>query len=67
MSACRTGQRRHGDAGPRVTQRGAADFVLSDRPPAIRFWGFTTYGVVVTVATLLVAWLYVYLRYVALA
>ena len=33
----------------------------------ISFWGFTKYGVVVTVATLLVAWLYVYLRYFALA
>ena len=33
----------------------------------ISFWGFTKYGVVVTVATLLVAWVYVYLRYFALA
>ena len=33
----------------------------------ISFWGFTRYGVVVTVATLLVAWGYVYLRYFALA
>jgi Na+/H+ antiporter NhaD/arsenite permease-like protein len=33
----------------------------------ISFWGFTKYGVVVTVATLLVAWGYVYLRYFALA
>jgi len=33
----------------------------------ISFWGFTKYGVVVTVATLMVAWLYVYLRYFALA
>ena len=33
----------------------------------ISFWQFTKYGVVVTVATLLVAWLYVYLRYFALA
>ena len=33
----------------------------------ISFWGFTRYGIVVTVATLLVAWLYVYLRYFALA
>jgi Na+/H+ antiporter NhaD/arsenite permease-like protein len=33
----------------------------------ISFWGFTRYGVVVTVATLLVAWVYVYLRYFALA
>ncbi len=33
----------------------------------ISFWHFTKYGVVVTVATLLVAWLYVYLRYFALA
>ena len=33
----------------------------------ISFWGFTKYGVVVTVATLAVAWLYVYLRYFALA
>jgi Na+/H+ antiporter NhaD/arsenite permease-like protein len=33
----------------------------------ISFWGFTRYGIVVTVATLLVAWGYVYLRYFALA
>ena len=33
----------------------------------ISFWGFTRYGAVVTVATLLVAWVYVYLRYFALA
>jgi len=33
----------------------------------ISFWGFTKYGVVVTVATLAVAWVYVYLRYFALA
>ena len=33
----------------------------------ISFWGFTKYGVVVTVATLLVAWVYVYLRYFAWA
>ena len=33
----------------------------------ISFWGFTRYGAVVTVATLLVAWAYVYLRYFALA
>jgi Na+/H+ antiporter NhaD/arsenite permease-like protein len=33
----------------------------------ISFWGFTKYGVVVTAATLLVAWVYVYLRYFALA
>ena len=32
----------------------------------ISFWGFTRYGLVVTVATLAVAWLYVYLRYFAL-
>lgn len=32
----------------------------------ISFWQFTRYGVVVTVATLLVAWGYVYLRYFAL-
>lgn len=32
----------------------------------ISFWQFTRYGVVVTVATLLVAWVYVYLRYFAL-
>jgi Na+/H+ antiporter NhaD/arsenite permease-like protein len=31
----------------------------------ISFWGFTRYGVVVTVTTLLVAWAYVYLRYFA--
>ncbi len=31
----------------------------------ISFWGFTKYGVPVTVATLLVAWLYVYVRYFA--
>jgi Na+/H+ antiporter NhaD/arsenite permease-like protein len=33
----------------------------------ISFWRFTKYGVVVTVVTLLVAWLYVWLRYFALA
>ena len=33
----------------------------------ITFWQFTKYGVVVTVMTLLVAWLYVYLRYFVLA
>lgn len=33
----------------------------------ISFWGFTRYGVVVTVMTLVVAWAYVYLRYFALA
>ena len=33
----------------------------------ISFWGFTKYGVVVTLATLVVAWGYVYLRYFALA
>jgi Na+/H+ antiporter NhaD/arsenite permease-like protein len=33
----------------------------------ISFWQFTRYGVVVTLMTLLVAWLYVYLRYFALA
>lgn len=33
----------------------------------ISFWEFTKYGVVVTVASLVVAWLYVYLRYFALA
>jgi len=33
----------------------------------ISFWGFTKYGVVVTVASLAVAWLYVYLRYFTLA
>ena len=33
----------------------------------ISFWTFTKYGVVVTVVTLLVAWLYVWLRYFALA
>jgi Na+/H+ antiporter NhaD/arsenite permease-like protein len=33
----------------------------------ISFWEFTKYGVVVTVATLLVAWVYVYLRYFTLA
>jgi Na+/H+ antiporter NhaD/arsenite permease-like protein len=32
----------------------------------ISFWEFTKYGIVVTVATLVVAWLYVYLRYFAL-
>jgi Na+/H+ antiporter NhaD/arsenite permease-like protein len=31
----------------------------------ISFWGFTKYGIVVTVASLAVAWLYVYLRYFA--
>ncbi len=31
----------------------------------ISFWGFTKYGIVVTAATLVVAWLYVYLRYFA--
>ena len=29
----------------------------------ISFWGFTKYGLVTTVATLLAAWVYVYLRY----
>lgn len=33
----------------------------------ISFWGFTRYGVVVTAATLVVAWVYVYLRYFAWA
>jgi Na+/H+ antiporter NhaD/arsenite permease-like protein len=33
----------------------------------ISFWGFTRYGVVVTAATLLASWLWVYLRYFALA
>ncbi|MFC7494466.1 MULTISPECIES: SLC13 family permease [unclassified Nocardioides] len=33
----------------------------------ISFWQFTRYGVVTTVATLLVAWVYVYLRYFILA
>lgn len=33
----------------------------------ISFWEFTKYGIVVTVATLIVAWLYVYLRYFGLA
>lgn len=33
----------------------------------ISFWQFTKYGIVTTVATLLVAWVYVYLRYFALA
>ncbi|MFC7360331.1 ArsB/NhaD family transporter [Nocardioides astragali] len=33
----------------------------------ISFWGFTKYGVVVTAATLLAAWVYVYVRYFALA
>lgn len=33
----------------------------------ISFWGFTKYGVVVTAATLVVAWVYVYLRYFAWA
>ena len=32
----------------------------------ISFWEFTKYGVVTTVATLLAAWLYVYLRYFVL-
>jgi len=32
----------------------------------ISFWRFTKYGVVVTLMTLVVAWLYVYLRYFAL-
>jgi Na+/H+ antiporter NhaD/arsenite permease-like protein len=31
----------------------------------ISFWGFTRYGIVTTVATLAVAWVYVYLRYFA--
>lgn len=31
----------------------------------ISFWGFTKYGVVVTAATLVVAWCWVYLRYFA--
>ena len=33
----------------------------------ISFWTFTKYGLVVTAATLVVAWVYVYLRYFALA
>lgn len=33
----------------------------------ISFWGFTKYGVVVTIASLAVAWVYLYLRYFALA
>jgi Na+/H+ antiporter NhaD/arsenite permease-like protein len=33
----------------------------------ISFWQFTRYGVVVTLMTLVVAWLYVYLRYFAWA
>ena len=33
----------------------------------ISFWGFTKYGLVVTAATLAVAWLYVYVRYFILA
>jgi len=33
----------------------------------ISFWEFTKYGVVVTVASLAVAWLYVYVRYFVLA
>nr|WP_218855830.1 ArsB/NhaD family transporter [Nocardioides daedukensis] len=33
----------------------------------ISFWQFTKHGIVVTVATLLVAWLYVYLRYFVMA
>lgn len=33
----------------------------------ISFWQFTKYGIVTTVMTLAVAWLYVYLRYFALA
>lgn len=33
----------------------------------ISFWQFTKYGIVVTIATLLVSWVYVYLRYFALA
>jgi Na+/H+ antiporter NhaD/arsenite permease-like protein len=33
----------------------------------ISFWDFTRYGVLVTVATLLAAWVYVYLRYFAWA
>jgi Na+/H+ antiporter NhaD/arsenite permease-like protein len=32
----------------------------------ISFWGFTKYGIVVTAATLLVAWIYVYVRYFVL-
>jgi Na+/H+ antiporter NhaD/arsenite permease-like protein len=34
---------------------------------SISFWEFTKYGIVVTAATLAGAWLYVYLRYFALA
>jgi Na+/H+ antiporter NhaD/arsenite permease-like protein len=33
----------------------------------ISFWGFTRYGVVVTAATLVVSWLWVYVRYFVLA
>ena len=32
----------------------------------ISFWEFTKYGVITTVATLLAAWVYVYLRYFVL-
>jgi Na+/H+ antiporter NhaD/arsenite permease-like protein len=33
----------------------------------ISFWGFTKYGIVTTVATVIVAWAYVYLRYFVVA
>lgn len=33
----------------------------------ISFWQFTKYGLVVTIVTLLIAWLYVYLRYFGLS
>ncbi|TQL68014.1 putative tyrosine transporter P-protein [Nocardioides albertanoniae] len=33
----------------------------------ISFWGFTKYGLVVTVVSLAIAWVYLYLRYFALA
>lgn len=33
----------------------------------ISFWGFTKYGIVVTIGSVTIAWLYVFLRYFALA
>ncbi|MFT4011444.1 MAG: ArsB/NhaD family transporter [Nocardioidaceae bacterium] len=50
-------------AGANVVVLGIA--VKAGEP--ISFWGFTKYGIVVTAASLVVAWLYVYLRYFAFA
>ena len=47
--------------------RGSAEGAALRLYEPISFWGFTKYGVVVTAATLVVAWLYVYLRYFTFA